>query len=252
MPRKELQLAGSVCLLVAAKSEEIYAPPVDNLLYLCDNIYTKQQLFTMENVVLGKLNFNLQSPTVHTCLSFLLEEYRGDFECMVWNKAKKLPKHLQSHTFAEADDPPARPTYAKQTVGCFSKKARLLACYLAEMTLIDYHLVKYQPSVVATAIACLALHCEGISYNAVLVDSKHSMRDVAEVAAYLETVQKQEGKLKGVAATYGKKSMMEVASVPLAGGFVEHMYGDAPVPHLPLPLPAASSKKAGSSAASKK
>lgn len=36
-------------MLIASKYEEIYAPEVNDFVYITDNAYTKQQIFQMEN-----------------------------------------------------------------------------------------------------------------------------------------------------------------------------------------------------------
>ena len=47
--RHNLQLVGVTAMLIASKYEEIYAPEVNDFVYITDNAYTKQQIFEMEN-----------------------------------------------------------------------------------------------------------------------------------------------------------------------------------------------------------
>lgn len=47
--RHDLQLVGVTAMLIASKYEEIYAPEVNDFVYITDNAYTKQQIFQMEN-----------------------------------------------------------------------------------------------------------------------------------------------------------------------------------------------------------
>jgi Cyclin, N-terminal domain len=42
--RPKLQLVGVACLLIASKYEEIYAPELRDLVYICDRAYTKQDV----------------------------------------------------------------------------------------------------------------------------------------------------------------------------------------------------------------
>eukprot|EP01116_Phalansterium_solitarium_P006323 TRINITY_DN18628_c0_g1_i1.p1 TRINITY_DN18628_c0_g1~~TRINITY_DN18628_c0_g1_i1.p1 ORF type:complete len:393 (+),score=138.95 TRINITY_DN18628_c0_g1_i1:166-1344(+) len=66
--RGKLQLLGVVCMLLASKFEEVYAPAVDEFVYISDNTYTKKEIFELETLVLGVLKFNLAAPTVKTFL----------------------------------------------------------------------------------------------------------------------------------------------------------------------------------------
>merc|ERR1719443_606215 len=53
--RRKLQLVGVVSTLIAAKYEEIYPPEINDLVYICDKAYTKNEIMEMEVVVLNVL-----------------------------------------------------------------------------------------------------------------------------------------------------------------------------------------------------
>lgn len=59
--RHELQLVGIACMLVAAKYEEIYAPTVQDFVYITDHSYTAEQLLAMEHKVLETLQYEVRS-----------------------------------------------------------------------------------------------------------------------------------------------------------------------------------------------
>lgn len=61
--RSRLQLLGIVSLMIACKHEEIDLPKVDDFIYITDNAYTREEVFSMENEVLKLLNFNLLYPS---------------------------------------------------------------------------------------------------------------------------------------------------------------------------------------------
>eukprot|EP00501_MAST-03F_sp_TOSAG23-6_P001698 GSMAST32.ASY1.ANO1.1769.1 assembled CDS len=61
--RKELQLLGCACMLLASKYEEIYSPQVEDFVYVSDHTYTEEQVRDMESKVLNKLGFQLTVPT---------------------------------------------------------------------------------------------------------------------------------------------------------------------------------------------
>ena len=50
-------------MLIASKFEEIYAPQVDEFVYISDNTYTRQQILKMEGKILHALDFRLHTAT---------------------------------------------------------------------------------------------------------------------------------------------------------------------------------------------
>ena len=61
--RSQLQLVGVTCMLVASKYEEIHPPAVDEFVYISDNTYKRDEIVSMEAVVLSRLNFELSVAT---------------------------------------------------------------------------------------------------------------------------------------------------------------------------------------------
>jgi hypothetical protein len=45
--------------MVASKYEDIYPPELEELSYLCDNAYTKEEILKMESFILSSLNFDI-------------------------------------------------------------------------------------------------------------------------------------------------------------------------------------------------
>lgn len=63
---KTLQLVGTASLLLAAKYEEIYAPNISDFVYICDDTFSRHEIFKMERKILQGLEFNLGRPlSVH-------------------------------------------------------------------------------------------------------------------------------------------------------------------------------------------
>merc|ERR1712168_1780911 len=60
--RKKLQLVGITAMWIAAKYEEIYAPEVNDFVYITDNAYSSAELRKMELDILRTLNYNLGRP----------------------------------------------------------------------------------------------------------------------------------------------------------------------------------------------
>merc|ERR1712228_57941 len=64
LSRKKLQLLGCTCLWIASKYHEIYAPEMDDFVYISDNAFSTDELTAMEVEVLKALSFELTVPTV--------------------------------------------------------------------------------------------------------------------------------------------------------------------------------------------
>jgi len=60
--RKKLQLVGVSCMWIASKYEEMYAPEINDFVYITDNAYTSLEIRTMELDILRALDFNLGKP----------------------------------------------------------------------------------------------------------------------------------------------------------------------------------------------
>lgn len=64
--RKTFQLAGAVCLNIAAKCEETVVPSTDDYLWFMKNTYTVKEFEDMEYNILSVLDFNVMVDTVLT------------------------------------------------------------------------------------------------------------------------------------------------------------------------------------------
>lgn len=97
MQRSKLQLLGCACMLLASKYEEIYAPVVDEFVYISDNTYTKEQasipspqrtilmidtaqVLTMETKILSNLRFHLTVVTPVTFMPRFLQAANADMQ----------------------------------------------------------------------------------------------------------------------------------------------------------------------------
>jgi hypothetical protein len=62
--KSNFQLLGIAALFVASKYNEIYTLEAKKFVYVCDGLYTLEDLFRMESEILTLTRFNLQFPTV--------------------------------------------------------------------------------------------------------------------------------------------------------------------------------------------
>jgi hypothetical protein len=75
--RKNYQLIGVTCMLIASKYEEIYPPFIKDFIYITDQAYSKDQVVETEVAILHTLNFELTFPTSHR----FMERYAIISEC---------------------------------------------------------------------------------------------------------------------------------------------------------------------------
>lgn len=80
--RRELQLVGVTCLFIAAKYEEIYAPEIEELCYITDNSYERNQIIRKEREILKHLDFSLTIPTTNTFTSMFLTWSAAGNKCV--------------------------------------------------------------------------------------------------------------------------------------------------------------------------
>lgn len=76
--RKNLQLVGMTALLIASKYEEIWAPEIQDFIYIADNAYTREQILNMEKTMLNILKFNLCVPTPYMFMVRFLKAASAD------------------------------------------------------------------------------------------------------------------------------------------------------------------------------
>jgi hypothetical protein len=67
--RKEFQLLGCACMLIASKYEEVYGPNVEDFVYISDQTYTPEQMLEMEIRILEALEYRISSTTCYHFIS---------------------------------------------------------------------------------------------------------------------------------------------------------------------------------------
>lgn len=99
----KLQLVGITCLLIASKYEEICAPSIKNLVYLCQDSCTEKDIQDAEKYILKTINWDLSYPTPITFLrriskadgfdaqSRTLAKYLVEIYCLEWRMISHTP-----------------------------------------------------------------------------------------------------------------------------------------------------------------
>ncbi|PIN17061.1 G2/Mitotic-specific cyclin A [Handroanthus impetiginosus] len=119
MDRQRLQLLGVACMMIASKYEEICAPQVEEFCYITDNTYFKEEVLQMESAVLNYLKFEMTAPTAKCFLRRLVRVAQGV------NEAPLL-------------------------------QLECLANYIAELSLLEYSMLCFAPSLIAASSIYLA------------------------------------------------------------------------------------------------
>ncbi|XP_042380660.1 G2/mitotic-specific cyclin S13-7-like [Zingiber officinale] len=113
---KEFQLVGVSAMLIASKYEEIWAPEVNDFLWMADRSYSREQVLGMEKRILNKLEWNLTVPTPYVFLVRFI-------------KAAACDKEMEHMVF-----------------------------FFAELALMNYSMIMFCPSLVASS-AVYAAQC---------------------------------------------------------------------------------------------
>ncbi|XP_074594569.1 G2/mitotic-specific cyclin-B-like [Brevipalpus obovatus] len=88
VPKKKIQLVGVTGLFIASKFEEIYPPEMEEILRVCDGIYTKKDIIRMEISMLKTLNFDICRPLPIHFLRRWIKAAHAD--ACVYNMSKYL------------------------------------------------------------------------------------------------------------------------------------------------------------------
>lgn len=112
MDRQRLQLLGVACMMIDSKYEEICPPQVEQFCYITDNTYFEDEVFEMESAVLNFLKFELTT-----------------VKCFL----RRFVRAAQGVTEAP------------------SMQLECMGNYLAELSLLEYSMLRYAPSLVAAS-----------------------------------------------------------------------------------------------------
>ncbi|KAL1801949.1 hypothetical protein ACET3Z_030596 [Daucus carota] len=118
LSRNKLQLLGVSCMLIASKHEEITPPRIEDFCYITDNTYVKEEVVEMEKDILKFLNFEVSNPTTKT--------------------------FIRSFLRAANENPTP------------NLKFEILVCYLAELSLLNYGFLRFNPSMIAASAIFLS------------------------------------------------------------------------------------------------
>ena len=103
-------------MLIASKYEEMYTPEIGDFVYITDNAYTKDDIRTMECIILQTLDFSLGRPLP---LHFLRRNSKaGEVDAL----KHTLAKYLMELTIVECDMAHINPSEIAAATLCLSMK----------------------------------------------------------------------------------------------------------------------------------
>ena len=181
-------------MLLASKFEEIYAPAVDEFVYISDNTYTHEEIVRMESKVCKILNFKM---TVSTTTSFLTR----------FIQAAHADQKLLTDSAGTEDNKEKAPFFAK---------------YVSELALQEYNMLKYKPSMIAAASVSLSRRTCNITpiwHDTLAHYTQYEHGELRQCERALRRLQRQAGSSE-LRAIYEKYQGSQFKRVSLVSFFV--------------------------------
>ena len=116
--RNKLQLIAVSALFIAGKYEEIYPPELRDYVYVCKNSFTKSDILKAEFEILRMLDFNMLTVSPYLIYQRLFLITKSSLE-ELYGKVGNISFHI--------------------------------GCFFIELSLFEYKMLKYPPSVVASS-----------------------------------------------------------------------------------------------------
>ncbi|MCL7043724.1 hypothetical protein MKW94_023305 [Papaver nudicaule] len=174
--RREMQLVGISAMLIASKYEEIWAPEVNDFVYISDMAYTREQILVMEKSILGKLGWTLTVPTpYHFLVRFV--------------KAAVADKEMEDMTFFLAELGLMRYAMIKYCPSMFAASA----VYAAQSTLkktplwnetLKFHTGFAEAQLIECAKKLVGFHSAAPEHTLGVVYKKYSSSERSAVALH--------------------------------------------------------------------
>ncbi|XP_034342047.1 G2/mitotic-specific cyclin-B3 [Arvicanthis niloticus] len=128
--KSHLQLLGSTAYMIAAKFEESYPPSLKQFLYICEDVYQKSDMVSLENNILKTLDFDINIPTAYNFLRRYASCIRASMKTLT------LSRFICEMTLQEYD-------YVEERPSKLAAASFMLALYMRNLTdyvpLLEYH-----------------------------------------------------------------------------------------------------------------
>lgn len=130
-------------VLLCLPQVEVCSPRINQLLSLCCDTFSREQLCNLECLILLRLNFRLAAPTLAFFLDYFISR---DLSRSPFASEEKIPDEGNNCRSWKATD--------EQLF--YVKRYKWLAGRVCELSLADYTFNKYQPSVIVQSAINLA------------------------------------------------------------------------------------------------
>ncbi|XP_062102751.1 G2/mitotic-specific cyclin-2 isoform X1 [Humulus lupulus] len=144
--RKKLQLVGLVAMLLACKYEEVSVPVVGDLILISDKAYTRDEVLEMVICYIPQLGLGL-NPLLHHFSTWKLMSLTYTMVFSI------LQEKLMLNTLQFNMSAPTPYVFIKRFLKAAQsdKKLELLSFFMIELSLVEYEMLKYSPSLLAAA-----------------------------------------------------------------------------------------------------
>ncbi len=145
--RARMQLVGIAAMVIASKFEEVRTPYLEDWIWISAEAYNREQIIRMERIMLETLDYNMGTPTP---LHFLRR----------FSKVRPTNKHPSILMFNQTCESFINAftwfLIHQQKAAKSDSKTHTLSKYLTELTLPDYNMLSFPPSVIAASAVYLA------------------------------------------------------------------------------------------------
>ncbi len=116
-------------MLIACKYEEIYAPEVNDFVYITDKAYGKDEILNMEKTILMELNFDINTPSSYRFLErfskivaadgpvFNMSRYMLELTLQDYKMLKYTPSEIAASSLILAQKILKKATFSQLTNG---------------------------------------------------------------------------------------------------------------------------------------
>ncbi|KAH7463543.1 Cyclin-A1-1 [Phytophthora ramorum] len=147
--RKQFQLLGCACMMIAAKFEEVHPPNVEEFVYISDQTYTAEEMLDMETQVLNALEYRVASTT---CYGFMYRYMKAGCNT---DEQRSLVSYLCDFALLSYHMVRFKPS---KLVASAVYLARVTAGEAEPWTPTLHHVTKYNPSEIQGCVEEHRLH----------------------------------------------------------------------------------------------
>ena len=144
IPKSEFQLIGVTALFVASKIEEIYPPKVSDFIRSCDDGYTAVEILAQENLLIQKLKWIMNPPTLGTWSNWYLSQWDLYIE--------SAPFAINHPLVQKLDEPIQFRKPCEKSYSRFREINQLIDC-----AILDIESLQYNPRTLLAAFMYLIL-----------------------------------------------------------------------------------------------